>query len=350
MISAEPAKLAREMGTLLAQHPSTQIIWQEGTLPEAKRAMRDLPALEERVQNYLARFGERCVEELKLETVPLKEDPLPLFRAVAAIALVNTGNGSKPSAGKREDAEEAAMHRMRFKQVRRLIFSHVLKHARRHLRLRENLRMERTRVFGRVRSIFRAMGRRFVQSGMLADEEDIFFLTLDDITGAVRGNPSSTALPGLAAARKEEFSTYKSAPAPPDRLITIGPVAEFNLEQAPEKQVSQSAAGQIEGLGSCPGRVQGRVRVILDPSADRPRPGEILVAQRTDPGWVLLFPMAAGILVEFGSLLSHSAIVARELGLPAVVAIPDLTTQLATGDLVEMDGETGLVRQPHPES
>ena len=73
--------------------------------------------------------------------------------------------------------------------------------------------------------------------------------------------------------------------------------------------------------------------------------GEILVAARTDSGWVMLFPAAVGLLVEHGSLLSHSAIVSRELGLPSIVSIPGLTAWLRTGDLVEFDGAAGAVRR-----
>jgi len=72
--------------------------------------------------------------------------------------------------------------------------------------------------------------------------------------------------------------------------------------------------------------------------------GEILVAARTDPGWVPLFATAAGLLIERGSMLSHSVIVARELGLPAIVGITGITKRVKTGDLVEMDGTTGIVR------
>jgi len=69
------------------------------------------------------------------------------------------------------------------------------------------------------------------------------------------------------------------------------------------------------------------------------------VAERTDPGWVPLFAAAGGLLVERGSLLSHSAIVAREMGIPAIVAIPGLMDRLVDGELVEMDGGTGIVRR-----
>ncbi|MCU0623692.1 MAG: PEP-utilizing enzyme [Gemmatimonadaceae bacterium] len=74
-------------------------------------------------------------------------------------------------------------------------------------------------------------------------------------------------------------------------------------------------------------------------------PGDILVAERTDPGWVLLFPAASAVLVERGSLLSHAAIVSRELGLPAVVGIPGLTLWLTDGELIELDGAAGVVRR-----
>ena len=87
------------------------------------------------------------------------------------------------------------------------------------------------------------------------------------------------------------------------------------------------------------------VRVITDPRQATVQPGEIMVARFTDPGWITLFANAAGILVERGSLLSHSAIVARELGIPAIVAIDGVMEWLQTGDVVEMDGATGVVKR-----
>jgi pyruvate,water dikinase len=99
------------------------------------------------------------------------------------------------------------------------------------------------------------------------------------------------------------------------------------------------------GIGSSPGIVRGRVRVVRDPKQATISLGEILVARHTDPGWVLLFGNAAGVLVERGNLLSHSAIVARELNLPAVVSIPGLVDWLKDGDEVEINGASGIVRR-----
>ena len=89
--------------------------------------------------------------------------------------------------------------------------------------------------------------------------------------------------------------------------------------------------------------VEGRVRRVEDPHHEPPLEGDILVTYRTDPGWVPLFPQAAGILVERGSLLSHSAVVAREMGIPTIVGIEGLMDRLKTGDLIRMDAGAGSV-------
>jgi pyruvate,water dikinase len=84
---------------------------------------------------------------------------------------------------------------------------------------------------------------------------------------------------------------------------------------------------------------------VTDPNTADLSERSILVAEHTDPGWILLFPSALGILVERGSLLSHAAIVARELGIPAVVSASGITRWLQDGDFIEMDGATGIVRR-----
>jgi pyruvate,water dikinase len=93
--------------------------------------------------------------------------------------------------------------------------------------------------------------------------------------------------------------------------------------------------------------VRGIVTVVRDPRNAQLPAGRILVAEHTDPGWIMLFPSAKGLLVERGSLLSHSAIVAREIGIPAVVSIRGLTEWLRDGDEVELDGARGTVRRLH---
>ena len=89
--------------------------------------------------------------------------------------------------------------------------------------------------------------------------------------------------------------------------------------------------------------VDGIARIIHSPRDDISLNGEILVAARTDPGWVPLYPSVSGILIERGSILSHSAIVAREMGIPAIVGIPNLLQSIEDGQIVHMDASSGQV-------
>ena len=148
------------------------------------------------------------------------------------------------------------------------------------------------------------------------------------------------------ALRRAEFAGYAHMETPADRFETFGMVYQGNHFRAPlESDVTADSGDVLKGIGCCPGVVRGPVRVVRDPRAAMLLPGEILVAERTDPGWVMLFPAAAGLLVERGSLLSHSAIVAREMGIPAVVSVPGLTRTLRAGEWVEFDGSSGIIRR-----
>jgi pyruvate,water dikinase len=235
------------------------------------------------------------------------------------------------------------------------VFRWVLKHARLRIRDRENLRFERTRLFGRVRRIVLELGRRLYALGRLDTPREVFYLEVEEVLGFVEGTATMVDLARLARLRRSEFDGYRQLPAPADRFETRGAVHQghaFTAVHTAAGQIGESGAGDEarQGLGCYPGRVRGPVRVVVDPRTARIRQGEILVAQRTDPGWVMLFPACTGLLVERGSLLSHSAIVAREMGLPAIVSIPGLTDWLADGDWVEMDGASGQVRRLAPQA
>jgi pyruvate,water dikinase len=116
-----------------------------------------------------------------------------------------------------------------------------------------------------------------------------------------------------------------------------------STERTQVEQNNLDADNHIKGIGCSPGTVRGPVRIVTNPRGVQLQLGEIIVAERTDPGWIMLFPAAAGLIVERGSLLSHSAIVSREIGLPAVVAATGVMQWLRDGDRVELNGSSGLV-------
>ena len=342
IISQEPARRLVKMAELANAHPDLITILETGTWHQIEQSLAGYPELNQQMHRYLEEFGDRCLEELKLETITLGDDPTTLARSVGRLARQHAWAKDRNSLLSARDsmlaAEKDALAKL--DPIRRLIFKWVLEQARARVRDRENLRFERTRVFGRVRRIFVELGRRFHALGLIEQDRDIFYLTYDEALAFVEGTAVTISLRELVRVRKKEFDEYQKA-SPSDRFETRGMVYVGNTFQSPAEPLPTGS--DLRGTGCCPGIVRGRVRVILDPRNATLEPGEILVARRTDPGWITLFPAAAGLLVEFGSLLSHSAIVAREMGIPAIVAIDNLTRRLKTGELVEMDGSRGVV-------
>jgi rifampicin phosphotransferase len=356
LISAEPAARVREMAALVAREPGLSQTLAAGITWEIERALAAYPALRAAYDAYLDRFADRCLEELKLESPTLRDDPLPLLRALGHLAQHGTDGASTVEApdqaagvALRQQGEAHVRAALACHPLQRLVFGWVLAGARARVRDRENLRFERTRVFGRVRRTFVELGRRLAALDALDDARDIFYLEVEEALGYVTGSATCTDLRGLVALRRAEFARYRQMEPPADRFETRGVVYAGNAFRAPA--VSQPANVDADdgdrrtGLGCCPGVVMGRVRLVVDPKDAQVRVGEILVAERTDPGWIMLFPAAAGVLVERGSLLSHSAIVARELGIPTIVGLAGATRWLRDGDWVEMDGGTGVVRR-----
>ncbi|MFN0085423.1 MAG: PEP/pyruvate-binding domain-containing protein [Blastocatellia bacterium] len=351
IISAEPARRIREMARIVQGDEPLIDALCDGSHEEI------LPHIERRAdfraeyESYLAKFGDRCLDELKLESATLHDDPLLMLRSVGQLArrlgVVAGGFADNVETELRAAAERQAAAALSGHPLRRGVFNRVKRHARARVRERENLRFERTRLFGRVRRIFVEIGERFFAANLLKHPRDIFYLEVEEALGFIEGTASTTDLAGLAAVRQAEFERHRSAPSPADRFETFGIVSQGNrYEPVSGAAIAEEADPQSrKGLGCCPGIVRGRVRVVTDPRHAALEHGEILVAERTDPGWIMLFPSAAGLLVERGSLLSHSAIVARELGIPAIVSIAGVTQWLSTGDEVELNGTTGVIRK-----
>jgi len=297
-------------------------------------------ALQGKLRGYLDDFGFRCMNELKLEEPTLKDRPEFIF-SILKNYVVSTLPAKDPHAPKESD--------LAYQQVcgklsapRRIIFKFVLDFCKKAVKVREYQRFARTKMFGLMRNLFRACGRKFFDMGLIDDPKDVFFLTREEIFATIVGTSVTSNLAELVRMRKSEFESYRTESELPERIVTRG--AALSKDLKPQAAVSISADGTMKGTSCCPGKVRGRVKVILSPSDDMNLQGEILVAGRTDPGWVTLYPAASGLLIERGSVLSHSAIVARELGLPAIVGIPNITKFLKTGDLIEMDGLEGSVR------
>ncbi|MBI1270592.1 phosphoenolpyruvate synthase [bacterium] len=337
IVSTEPNRLINEMAQLVKADKLLEKAVREGDL-NALRENNSFSSFNQLFEEYLRRFGDRSAGELKLESRTLKDNPEPILESVLT---VKENSGDKTcgniAEAKREEAEAELLEELKKSRIKLLVYRAVLNETRARIKYRENLRYERTRVFGIVRAIFRALGSKLHEAGYLKSAEDIFYLEVEEVLRFVEGTATTTNLKALAEARLAEAAAFPKAS--PDRIICFDGA---NLGRRETEAATASIDGSaLTGTGACPGRIRGSVKVLVDPNKESMEGHEILVAERTDPGWITVISQAKAVVVEYGSLLSHTAIVARELGIPTIVSLKGATKALAEGDLVEVDGGTG---------
>jgi rifampicin phosphotransferase len=333
IVSAEPAKMIRAMGTMVRDRPDVVARLAAGD----RKAVDAAPELRAAFDRYIGKFGDRCTQELKLESRTLHEDPTQVLMAVAAA-------GASREAARAQGVKQD-LHLLIPEFGKRVLARWLVDWAKGRVRDRENLRFERTRLFGRVRRIFLTLGARLRAAGVLEQPRDVFNLTVEELLGAVEGAGITQDLKALVRLRAAEHAGQIARPDPPERFSVSGAHVTGVAGLTAQAVVAGEGGETRKGLGCCNGVVSAKVRVIEDPRVEALGAGEILVARHTDPGWIAVFANAAGVIAERGSLLSHSAIVAREMGVPCVVSLKGVTQWLKTGDTVRLDGGAGTVER-----
>ena len=355
--STEPTRWLLRLAHRAQRDPELHRLLREETGERAhETVLRDprFEAFAREVQGYLARYGFRCMNELKLEEHSLQERPAFLYTVLRNYLVLDRPEALDTEAIERRERQIrreaearafAAARRGLLGPLRLLAFRRVLRNARLGVKNRENMRFARTRIYGLLRRLLRALGRRLAAEGLLPEADAVFYLTLDECWDFIKGTAVTTDLAALASLRRAEFERYRTETdlQPDDRFETYGMACHRNRFRQRGGPAPADADGLLRGIGCCPGEVEQTVKVLRTPRDDLRLAGEILVAERTDPGWVPLYPSVSGVLIERGSILSHSAIVAREMGIPTIVGIPGLTNRLRTGQRVRMDGAAGTV-------
>jgi len=336
--SAEPAHALRRIAGAVRANPAARDIV-TGTPPERTRqALLDagLAELVASTDAYVAAYGYRSPDELKLEVPDLREVPHTLFVMLRDALPTVSEHG--------QDAAQSYLDE-HLRGPRRWVYERVRRKTRNLLADRERLRFCRTRAFGTAKRILRAMGRDLAGMGAIADWRDVFSLRLEEVLGAFEGTIAHAELPELVALRSRLRVTDATLRAP-SRFITAGtPYWHGNLTEGAWVEDSWAPAGvrTFHGTPSCPGAAEARAVVAAGTTPPTEVNGDILVAYRTDPGWVPALASASGLVIERGSPLTHVAIVARELGIPTIVQVKDVTRELRTGMLVRIDGATGAI-------
>lgn len=336
--SAEPAYALSALAERIAERPELRSMVSEGDADVVLSRLRaeGPERLVAQVDAYLERYGYRSPDELKLEIPDLREDPALLIGMLRA-AL----SGGAPDRGpEAEEYLDAHLH-----GLRRRVYDRLRHRVARAAACRERVRFARTRAFGMIKRMVRALGHDLARRGVIESFDDVFWLRLDEVRALYGADAPNTAeVRRRIASRRRAREIAEGLVAPARFRTGGGPVTAGDLAESgfvPLGDLPAAGTGDVlTGIASATGTARGRVAVVTDPSqAD----GGILATYRTDPGWATALPSATALLIERGSPLTHVAIIAREMGIPTVVQVDGLTTALRTGMEVEVDATSGTI-------
>lgn len=265
---------------------------------------------EEDKKEYINLYGDRNLEELKLETKTFRTNPELLDEQIEKYSKVD----------------------IKVPDIKKKV-GFISKRAIEGIRNREWSRLYRTRIYGLAREIYLKIGKNFVDENRLEGIRDIFYLEIDEIR---KQQPSYK---DLVKERKIEYENYKKIPDY-SRLVFIDHIVNKTLDDIHVLKVENKT--KLYGIGTSLGKIEGET-VIIKENKNIDTTGKILVTKTTDPGWIFLISNCKGIIAEKGSLLSHTAIIARELNKPAIVGVENATEILKDGQHIKMDADKGEI-------
>jgi len=332
--------LARTSGRDIAaacQSPSAPVacveIWREFTT---------------RFREYLNRFGHAVYDLDFAKSVPA-EAPASLLETLKYFVA---GQGRNPY--ERQAAATAARQQAagslaaRLGGLRRRLFKRALGWAQNWAPLREDALAGVGLGWPVLRRMLREAGRRMVAAGAMAESDEVFWLKWEEVQAGARlldaGRPLEDYRRAIAE-RRETWQREHGVTPPVALPVESGArILGLDLSRWMPVRTSQAAGNIIRGMGASPGRVTAPASVIHGPEEfGRMKAGDILVAKITTPAWTPLFAMASGIVTDVGGPLSHSSIVAREYGVPAVLGTGVATHRILSGQHITVDGDGGVV-------
>lgn len=329
-------KIVRELQKILATISNNKelfTLFRNNEISKIKLEIEKFTYLKLLINNYIENYGERSeIGELKIETVNYKENP----DAFLEFLKNNIFEGSvKQLEVEKFNYKKIIKINYRYKPLRRVLFLKLIKYTVERIKDRENFRFIRTKTFSLVRKIFRAIDYYLLQNNYIENKNDSQFLYKDEILNTEK----ASVFKEIIAKRKAEYETFK-------KVKRANRYHKTNKGFIPiEIIIASNIDGIIKGVGCSSGTIVGEV-VVIDEFTDSNNDftGKILVANYFEPGKINYFSQATGLISQRGNLLSHTAILSRELGLPAIVGAKGILTQIKTGHTVQMNGATGEIK------
>jgi rifampicin phosphotransferase len=291
-------------------------------------------------ETYAELWGHRCPDEFEVSVPRPAEDPAWIDRQLAG--LRDATHDATALLARQEEASSAAWERFRSRFPRReRALRRRIERAGAAARAREAARSEVIRTFWVLRTFL-------LRAGTLTGHgERLFQLSIEETLALLRGDDSPLA---RVPSRQRTYAHYRALPAYPTLIRgafdpvrwAADPDRRHDVFDATRQPAPIGTA--IIGFPGAAGVIEGVARVLGSAEeGDQLGPGEILVTSVTNVGWTPLFPRAGAVVTDIGAPLSHAAIVARELGIPAVVGCGNATFRIRSGDRIRVDGERGTV-------
>ncbi len=277
-------------------------------------AINSKPEIQAIINTYFEEFGGRFANELKLESADIEEDYFKFYHLIKLYGNLELNQKNETDSAINESA----------------INTWLINKFRKYAARREEMRLLRSNGFSLVRRLFNQLGSIYAKRELLAAESDIFFLKLDEVFA------THLNFKELVAKRKIAYAGYEK----------MHPPAFFSItdEELPTSVCSNKNITRLmSGRGCALGTIKGKVRIMKHYEMPEIIDFDILVTYHTDPGWTPLLGLVKGLVVEHGGVLSHAAIVARELGIPTIVGVANVVESIETGQFISIDGDKGLI-------
>lgn len=360
--------LIQGIPNLISNQPLVRL-WEINNLIESKEEFRELfqhesnkilqnldrdtyIELNQTINKYLHDWGYRCPGELTFLSDNYIESP------VNFIKILKTYRDSKPENPQRlldlKHAEQVNLlyetkisirraYKLRpFKKWTLTLTLKVLtKLTTFSISCRERVRLKQAQMYYTFKNSCQQIGQYLEKSLVIKNKEDIFYLEYPEINRLISGEEvNSDYIQSIIDLRKISIN---EANEKPDNFYSFR--EDLGKKVFDQDIELEQIDGMYKGLGACSGVIEGKIVVVDDISnINKIKKGDILVTKQTDPGWICVFPMISGLIVEKGGILSHSAIVAREFGIPAVVGLHKITEKLEDGQKVKVDGDLGVIQ------
>ncbi|TKH13647.1 phosphoenolpyruvate synthase [Bacillus wiedmannii] len=292
------------------------------------------------IRTFLNKYGMRCSGEIDITKTRWSEKPTTIIPMIlnnirdfeAGASKRKFEKGLQEALNKEEELVERLQHlpegKHKVEETKRMI-----RNIRNCIGYREYPKYGMINRYFIYKQALLKEAEQLVQSGVIHEIDDIYYLTFEELHEVVRTNKLDYE---VIHKQKNEYKLYEKL-TPPRVMTSDGEIitGKYKRENLP--------ADAIVGLPVSSGVIEGRARVILNMEDANLEEGDILVTAFTDPGWTPLFVSIKGLVTEVGGLMTHGAVIAREYGLPAVVGVENATKRIKDGQRIRVHGTEGYI-------